>query len=57
MIIISYILHIGKGDIYGFIGHNGAGKTTTMKAVVGIYDYDEGTILIDDISVKEHSLE
>lgn len=56
MIIISYILHIEKGDIYGFIGHNGAGKTTTMKAVVGIHDYDEGTILIDGISVKEHSL-
>ena len=50
-------LHIEKGDIYGFIGHNGAGKTTTMKAVVGIHDYDEGTILIDGISVKEHSLE
>ena len=49
-------LHIEKGDIYGFIGHNGAGKTTTMKAVVGIHDYDEGTILIDGISVKEHSL-
>ena len=24
-------LTIGKGEIYGFIGHNGAGKTTTSK--------------------------
>ena len=29
-------LTIGKGEIYGFIGHNGAGKTTTIKAVAGI---------------------
>ena len=33
-------LHIGKGEIYGFIGHNGAGKTTTIKTVVGILDFD-----------------
>lgn len=50
-------LQISKGDIYGFIGHNGAGKTTTIKAIVGIHDYDEGTILVDGISVKEHPLE
>lgn len=50
-------LHISKGDIYGFIGHNGAGKTTTIKAIVGIHDYDEGTILVDGISVKEQPLE
>ena len=50
-------LHISKGDIYGFIGHNGAGKTTTIKAIVGIHDYEEGTILVDGISVKEQPLE
>lgn len=50
-------LHISKGDIYGFIGHNGAGKTTTIKAIVGIHNYEEGTILVDGISVKEHPLE
>lgn len=50
-------LHIEKGDIYGIIGHNGAGKTTTMKAIVGIHAYDEGTIHVDGISVKDHPLE
>ena len=49
-------LHIGKGEIYGFIGHNGAGKTTTLKSVVGILDFDEGEILIDSISIKEEPI-
>lgn len=50
-------LQIEPGDIYGFIGHNGAGKTTTIKAVVGIIDFEEGEILVDGMSVKEHPLE
>ena len=50
-------LHIRPGEIYGFIGHNGAGKTTTLKSVVGILDFDKGTIEIDGKSVKENPLE
>lgn len=46
-------LHIQRGEIYGFIGHNGAGKTTTLKSVVGILDFDEGEILIDDKSIRK----
>ena len=45
-------LHIAPGEIYGFIGHNGAGKTTTLKAVAGILNYDEGTILVDGVDRK-----
>lgn len=46
-------LTVNDGDIYGFIGHNGAGKTTTIKAVVGVMDFDEGTILVNGVSVKD----
>lgn len=49
-------LHIQPGEIYGFIGHNGAGKTTTLKSVVGILQFDEGEITIDDISIREQPL-
>lgn len=49
-------LTVEAGDIYGFIGHNGAGKTTTIKSVVGIHDFEEGTITIDGISVKENPM-
>lgn len=49
-------LHISPGEIYGFIGHNGAGKTTTLKSVVGILQFDEGEILIDNKSIKNEPL-
>lgn len=35
---------VGRGEIYGFIGHNGAGKTTTFKAVLGFAEVTDGTI-------------
>ena len=49
-------LHIQSGEIYGFIGHNGAGKTTTLKSVVGILQFDEGEIFIDNTSIREKPL-
>lgn len=49
-------LEIKAGEIYGFIGHNGAGKTTTLRSVVGIQQFDEGTILIDGHSITEEPL-
>ncbi|MBE5962138.1 MAG: ABC transporter ATP-binding protein [Lachnospiraceae bacterium] len=47
-------LTVEPGDIYGFIGHNGAGKTTTLRAVVGVLDFTEGDILIDNMSIKKN---
>lgn len=49
-------LQVDAGDIFGFIGPNGAGKTTTIKAMVGILDFDEGDIFINNLSVKSDSL-
>ena len=43
---------IKDGEIFGFIGHNGAGKTTMIKSLVGILDFDEGDILINNKSIK-----
>lgn len=50
-------LKVESGDIFAFIGHNGAGKTTTIKSIVGIQDFDDGEILIDNISIKKNPLE
>ncbi|MBO5356412.1 MAG: ABC transporter ATP-binding protein [Clostridia bacterium] len=50
-------LHIGKGEMYAFIGHNGAGKTTTIKSVCGLLNFDKGEILIDGVSIKENPIE
>lgn len=49
-------LQVDAGDIFGFIGPNGAGKTTTIKAMVGVLDFDEGDIFINNLSVKSDSL-
>ena len=49
-------LHIGPGEIFGFIGHNGAGKTTTLKACCGILPFDKGDICIGGKSIKDDPL-
>lgn len=46
-------LSVPAGEIHGFIGHNGAGKTTTIRAVVGVMDFEEGTICIDGHSITQ----
>ena len=50
-------LTVNAGEIFGFIGHNGAGKTTTIKSIVGILDFSEGDILIDNKSIKKNPVE
>lgn len=46
--------NVNDGEIFAFIGHNGAGKTTMIKSIVGILDFEEGDILINNISIKEN---
>ena len=48
---------IEGGEIFAFIGHNAAGKTTMIKCIMGILDFEEGDILVDNKSIKEEPLE
>ena len=48
---------VNDGEIFAFIGHNGAGKTTLIKSIIGILDFDEGDILIDNKSIKTNTIE
>ena len=48
---------VNDGEIFAFIGHNGAGKTTLIKAIVGIHEFDDGDIIINDKSIKEKPVE
>lgn len=39
-------LDVRKGDIYGLIGKNGAGKSTLFKVILGLSDFQGGTVEI-----------
>ena len=47
---------VKNGEIFAFIGHNGAGKTTMIKSLVGILDFEEGDILVNNKSIKNEPI-
>ena len=53
VILNDVSLQIHEHDFITILGGNGAGKTTTIKAVVGIHDFENGSITIDGYSIKE----
>lgn len=48
---ISFKLH--KGEKLALVGLNGAGKTTLIKLMCGLYEPDEGEILLNGIPINE----
>ncbi len=52
-------MNVEEGSITGLIGPNGAGKTTLFNTIAGLYDPDDGNIILnnEDISfLKPHEL-
>ena len=49
-------LSIAPGELVGIIGSTGSGKTTLVSMISRLYDVDEGTVLVDGLDVREHSL-
>ncbi|MBS4179175.1 ABC transporter ATP-binding protein [Lederbergia citrea] len=44
---------IEKGESFGLLGPNGAGKSTTISMICGLIPYDQGEVLVSDLSVKK----
>jgi len=45
-------LDIGAGEVVALCGENGAGKSTLMKILGGVYQPDDGEIMVDGVPVR-----
>jgi ABC-type uncharacterized transport system ATPase subunit len=48
-------LQLRKGSVLGLLGENGAGKSTLMNMIYGLYQPDEGEILVNGKVVTIHN--
>lgn len=47
-------LKVGAGEVVGLLGANGAGKTTLIRCLLGLLDFDAGTVsLLDEPPNRE----
>lgn len=50
-------LHIASGQKIAITGHNGSGKTTLLRILAGLYENYEGTIVVNDLPLRNIKLD
>lgn len=56
VVLNGFNLKINKGEKVGIVGASGNGKTTAISLLLGLYDTNNGSILINGIPLSEISL-
>lgn len=52
-VLQDFSLEIKGGESVAFVGYSGAGKTTIAKLLMRMYDPQQGTILVDDVDIRQ----
>ena len=55
-ILSDFSLEILPGQMVALVGPNGTGKSTLIKLLCRFYDPDSGSILVDDIPLREFAI-
>ncbi len=46
-------LSVGRGDVFGIVGHSGAGKSTLLRSLHAVEGYSEGSVRVNGKEVKD----
>ena len=45
-------IQVQHNEVVGLVGENGAGKSTVLKILSGVYQLDEGEMLLNDVPIN-----
>jgi ATP-binding cassette subfamily B protein len=55
-VLSDFNLHIRAGESVALVGHTGAGKSSLGKLIARFYEYQGGTLTIDDYDIRDLDL-
>jgi len=53
VVVDDLCFSVKKGECFGLLGHNGAGKSTTIDCILGLKNFESGTVRILDMNPKK----